>query len=112
MMESNFQDLIDFEVSAISFVRDYVEIHFDGPVVRLFDGPNIISKSDCIRFPSHGSRDSLCSLIGKRVLKIELSESSLNLYFECDFRISSQRNSEIPEFAHLWNKGCRLLVLS
>jgi hypothetical protein len=38
MMSENIQqieDLVGEEISGICFVRDYVELHFDGPVLRI-----------------------------------------------------------------------------
>lgn len=37
--EAGLRHLVGLEVSAVSFVRDYVELHFDGPVLRAVSDP-------------------------------------------------------------------------
>jgi len=64
--------IVGEQLSAVSFVQDYVEFHFDGPVVRAFAGPIVKESGETIRFPSPNSRDKLCSLIGRPVSSFEL----------------------------------------
>ena len=67
-------DLIDEEISAISFVRDYVEVHFDGPILRSVSNPIVVIKAVEHRFPEPGSRDALCKVIGTTVLAVKLED--------------------------------------
>jgi hypothetical protein len=66
-----FEDLVGCEVSGVSFVRDYVEVLFDGPVLRGLASPMVREGERVARFPEPGSRDALCRLIGR---KVELAE--------------------------------------
>ncbi|MBU0462056.1 MAG: hypothetical protein KKE12_00280 [Proteobacteria bacterium] len=55
------------ELNIISFVMDYIEIHFNGPLIRILTNPTIETKEEKYQFPGEGSRDNLCSFIGKKV---------------------------------------------
>jgi len=62
------------ELNIISFVMDYVEIHFNGPVIRALTNPIIETKEGKYQFPGEGSRDALCSFIGKKVISVKYQE--------------------------------------
>jgi hypothetical protein len=48
-------------------VMNYVEFHLNGTVVRSLSSPVVIERGERHEFPSHGSRDALCRLIGRSV---------------------------------------------
>lgn len=64
--------LIGEPVSAVAFVTDYVELHFNGPIFRFIANPTVICGSTRFTFPESGSRDALCSLIGERPVSIDI----------------------------------------
>src|SRR5712671_6261788 len=64
--------IVGEQLSGVSFVQDYVELHFDGPVIRALACPLVQSQSGIVRFPAAGSRDRLCGLIGQEVSSFEL----------------------------------------
>src|SRR6266571_7514110 len=68
--------IVGEQLGAVSFVQDYVEFHFDGPVIRALAAPIVKEDGQTIRFPAPGSRDKLCSLIGRPVSSFELLEGS------------------------------------
>jgi hypothetical protein len=70
---SVIDDLVGVEISAIAFVRDYVEIHFDGPILRCLSNPSLVLDGVAYAFPSQGSRDALCTVIGDTVANISLN---------------------------------------
>ncbi|MHC4121823.1 MAG: hypothetical protein ACYSWO_30495 [Planctomycetota bacterium] len=80
-MDSNksIRDLVGMEVSAVSFVRDYVEIHFDGPILRCLSNPILRSKDEEWVFPQAGSRDALCLLIGQSLEGMTLEDDTMLL---------------------------------
>jgi hypothetical protein len=69
---NDLDDLVGEEISAIAFVRDYVELHFDGPILRALSDPIIRTDGRDFVFPESGSRDALCSLIGLPVRSVSL----------------------------------------
>ena len=66
--------LVGEELNAVSFVIDYVEFHFNGPVLRALVPPQLETASGLVRFPNPGSRDALCGLIGATVLGVAVNE--------------------------------------
>jgi hypothetical protein len=66
--------LVGEPLNAVCFVWDYVELCFDGPIVRAFTGPIVRNGDDCVTFPDPGSRDSLCSIIGDVVVDVEVDD--------------------------------------
>ena len=69
------KDLIGREISAVAFVRDCVEFHFDGPILRSRAAPQVVIGEATYRFPKPGSRDALCLVIGATVQSLSLDES-------------------------------------
>ncbi|MFD3700967.1 hypothetical protein ACFWUZ_33370 [Streptomyces sp. NPDC058646] len=59
------QLLMGLDVSAVSFVRDYVELHFDGPILRALGDPSGVYGGREWRFPAPGSLDLMRCYIGK-----------------------------------------------
>jgi hypothetical protein len=63
-------------VSAVCFVRDYVEFHFDGPLLRSLSNPLVTVGGRQHRFPDVGSRDALCRAIGETVTGLVIADGS------------------------------------
>lgn len=76
------ESLAGEQLSAVSFVQDYVELHFDGPVVRALTNPVVDTPEGRWHFPDAGSRDALCSLIACRVERVEHRE---DVHLRLDF---------------------------
>ncbi len=74
------KDLIGREISAVVFVRDYVEFHFDGPILRSRADPQVAIGEAVYCFPKPGSRDALCLVIGTTVRSLN-SDDSRHLEF-------------------------------
>ena len=73
-VERTVESLAGEELSAVSFVRDYVEFHFDDPVLRALTNPRVEIDGETISFPEPGSRDRLCALIGRMVRQVDARE--------------------------------------
>ena len=84
------------ELSAITFVRDYIQLHFDGPILNLYVWPNVKS-STFGRFEHNtsGYRDALCGQIGKLVVAAVIDPTNqISLHFDNDTVISISLNRE------------------
>ena len=92
------------ELNIVSFVMDYVELHFNGPLIRALTNPIIETEKGKYHFPESGSRDALCAFIGKKVLSIILEEGvSLSLVFSANEKILIPLDDESyigPEAMH------------
>ena len=60
--------LLERELSAVTFVRNYVQLHFDGPTLDAFTLPTVINSNSTISERDTGYRDALCARIGATVV--------------------------------------------
>lgn len=82
------RDLEGEPVSAVCFVQDYVELHFDGPILRCLVGPVLKTHAFEGVFPDNGSRDALCSLIGESIRRLALvDEEELEIEFSSNSKL-------------------------
>jgi hypothetical protein len=86
---------------------DYVEIDFDGPILRCLTYPSIRAEHSAVTFPNPGSRDALCSLIGKEVEHVHIQKddvialdfgASLSLRVPLDAKSRQMRGPEAANF--------------
>ncbi|WP_331738249.1 hypothetical protein [Embleya sp. NBC_00896] len=96
--------LMGLEVSAVSFVRDYVELHFDGPVLRALSDPVGVYGGREWRFPEPGSLEPMRCYVGEtvdgyewdpdRILALDFGEHRFVIPLDSD-------TSGGPESAHM-----------
>ncbi|TDU01646.1 hypothetical protein EDD99_0004 [Streptomyces sp. 846.5] len=100
------QILIGREISAVCFVRDYVELHFDGPVLRALANPYGMYGCQNWRFPEGHSTQLMLHYIAKT---IDHCAAEPGRYLAVDsgehrFAIPLDHHSRPgPEAAHLIN---------
>ncbi len=99
-----FNTLLNAELSSVCFVRDYIELHFDGPVLRL-NGKVLINgkllASGGMRSAEADPLNELLRSIGKKVVSFIQDDSlSLKICFDsgCEVRVDSEMPGQ--EFAH------------
>ena len=65
--EKSLQVIIGEQLSAVTFVQDYVQLHFDGPRLTIFS--HAVVRLGDRTFPGGkpGFRDALCNNIAKKV---------------------------------------------
>lgn len=94
-------------LAGVAFVRDYVELLFDGPILRCYAAPKVLAEGQTLRFPEKGSRDALCSLIGAEVVAVQAGEESLSIEVDgnrrvlIDFTVEWDAGREAAEFIPL-----------
>src|SRR6516164_8787502 len=78
-------------VTAICFVQDYVEIHFEGPILTAYEWPLLFRDDGSFTESSPFYRHNLCGLIAARVVKTrEEQDRKLILAFD------NHQSIEIP----------------
>ncbi|MFC4766978.1 hypothetical protein [Effusibacillus consociatus] len=81
--QSILQILVGREMSSVEFVRDYIQLRFDGPTLTAFTLPVITVNGTSYDIKTPGYRDALCSLIGREVQRTEIQEHEvIRLVFE------------------------------
>lgn len=56
------------QLSAVTFVQDYVQLHFDGPTITAITRPAVIVGDVRFDIETPGYRDQLCDRIANRVV--------------------------------------------
>lgn len=93
--------IIDGELSAVTFVRDYIQLHFDGPTVNAYTLPTVTVADTVLSHAAPGYRDALCARIGATVraayadpgqrLQIDFSDgSSLSISLRPEDRVVAE----------------------
>jgi hypothetical protein len=67
--------IVGAELSAVVFVRDYVQLQFDGPILTAITLPVIVTAAGPVRAGERGYRDALCEQIGKEISSVSITEN-------------------------------------
>ena len=109
MASSELDILVGEQLSAVSFVQDYVEFHFDGPVLRALRNPLVQTPHGRWQFPWPGSRDALCEPIGRDVLSVRFETGArIQLELEGGYQLTiplDLASYRGPEAAHFIANG-------
>jgi len=85
---SLLQQLAGRELSAVVFVRDYLQLQFDGPNItprlNLYVWPRITQVSVVVSYGESGYRDALCAQIGRLVEKVSRCDARICLFLHGD----------------------------
>ena len=103
-VEEGLTLLVGLECSAVCFTRDYVELHFDGPVVRCLTNPRGRWGEWGWRFPDGNAASAMLLYIGKTVTETEYEPGrSVALDFYADrWTIPLDDESRVgPEAVHI-----------
>lgn len=102
--DTKLLEVINEQLSAVSFIHDYIELVFYEKIIRVFTASFLKNTEGEYKYPQAGSRDALCSLIGKTVVSINiLGGERVELYFSGGEALAiplSSENQEIIEAMH------------
>lgn len=81
--EQSIKTIEGSELSSVEFVRDYIQLKFDGPILTTFTLPKVVINGETFVSTTPGYRDALCQLIGKEVFKTHvIVGAEIQLVFE------------------------------
>jgi len=107
--DDQFDFLVGLELSGVSFVRDYIEFLFDGPVLRVMSEPEARLAQQSGTFPNSPFRDVACALIGSTISGTGEERNALIISFDTGGTIRVPLFSEDagPEVVHFvpWADG-------
>lgn len=107
-LTADLQFLVGEPLNAVSFVMDYVELHFNGSYLRLLVPPVVERGGQVARFPEPGSRDALCARIGAEVRAIRAADGGeLHVEFSDGALVTASLAHEgrvSPEALHFHNR--------
>ena len=95
--------LVGEQLNAVTFVMDYVQVHFNGPTLTYLVPVHVQAGGRQFVFPGPGGRDALCELIGADVASVEANDRVIELAFRDGRRLSALVTGEHrsgPEAAH------------
>ncbi len=98
------EDLKAEYLSDVSFVMDYVQLGFSGSTLTVYSRPIAEISGIPYRFPDPGSRDALCSLIGRTLLEVFVkAEDQIILTFDAGriiilLNLASRHKGDAAEF--------------
>jgi hypothetical protein len=102
-----FDDLVGLDVATVTFVRDYVQIGFDGPLLTCFFPPRIVLPTEgAFAFGKAGYADALVEFINcKLCIGVVIPRKEIKLTFEAGYGLSIDLNPDTappgPESAML-----------
>lgn len=73
--EKSLQVIIGAQLSAVTFVQDYVQLHFDGPRLTVFSHAVVVLGDKTFHWGKRGFRDALCNNIAKQVTDARVAYS-------------------------------------
>lgn len=82
------EDLVGHEMSGLCYIRDYIELQFDGPAVRFFIRPKVTKNKKEVSDEAE-LHTVLKSLIGLKIASLNLhNDRFLEMKFEGDVQVS------------------------
>lgn len=106
-----FKELIGKQLSAVTFVQDYLQLWFDGPGINVISPLTVTTPNVSIENGNAGFRDLLCEQITKIVADVErLPGDALIIIFQDKVSLSislRENNYRGPEacYAHGFRDG-------
>ncbi len=88
-MSDYFEQLEGEQLSSVTFVMDYIQLHFGGPSINVYMPMSVEAGATTIRSGDNQFRNALCGQIAKIVRSISFRDAeALNITFLDDSRLS------------------------
>ena len=78
---SVLQQLQGRQLGAVTFVQDYLQLHFDGPCINVYSRMTVESGGRHVSTSQDGFRDILCGRIAQIVGSVEITELAMSIGF-------------------------------
>ena len=87
-MTLDLNPIVGEKLSAVTFVADYLQLHFDGPVLTSVTHPRVVIDGKSYSWDSPCYKDKVCKLIFKSVIRTKIvPEKYVRIDFERGNRI-------------------------
>ena len=84
-----FEQLRGEQLSAVTFVQDYLQLWFDGPGINVMNPLTVSSGQTSVTSWQPGFRDALCAQIAKIITSVEIRDGeAFVIRFEDDSHVS------------------------
>jgi len=92
--------LVGEQLSAVTFVQDYLQLHFDGPRLNVTGAIEVTADGSTVRAWESGFRDRLCAQIAKTLVAVASpGEKRIHFDFSDGSRVavSLEPDAGLPE---------------
>ncbi len=94
-MSDPFKQLEGEQLGAVTFVQDYLQLHFDGPAINVYMPISVQAGGATVRSGDIQFRNVLCGQIAKIVRSVSFQKAeALTLTFNDDSRIAISLRAE------------------
>jgi hypothetical protein len=80
-IQDAFDKIIGKQLSSVEFVRDYLQLRFDGPVLTIITDPTLEIGTNVYQWTDFGFKDRLCQQIGRSVTDMRVDTEKLLIVF-------------------------------
>ncbi|WP_158752832.1 hypothetical protein [Dyella sp. S184] len=81
--------LLQKKLVSVTFIKDYLQLNFDGPYFNFYDYPSINVGGEIFDSKKFGYREHICNLIGSKVVLIkEDIDSNISINFDNSSSVS------------------------
>ena len=88
-MSDYFKQLAGEQLNSVTFVQDYIQLHFDGPGINVYMPMSVEAEATTIRSGDNQFRNALCGQIAKVVQSVSFQDSeALTITFEDNSQIA------------------------
>lgn len=81
-LADGLQDVVGRALSSVTFVADYVQFDFNGPVLTAYTSPVVSTEPGSLKWGEPGYRDALCFQIGRHIMRVEADQDRVATVFE------------------------------
>ena len=114
-MSDRLPQIVGEQLSAVTFVQDYVQLQFDGPILNALTVVTVATPRERARSGDDQFRNLLCSCITKRVSHVEVRErEALSIHLADGFSISVSLRDEdycCPEAVNFRGRNDEIMVI-
>ncbi len=79
--EKALQEIVGEKLSAVTFVMDYIQLAFDGPMITAYTWPTVQAGDRTFRRGDPSYRDELCARVATDVVAVRVPRDSIEIMF-------------------------------
>jgi hypothetical protein len=109
--DSQLKELVGRDLASVQFVRDYFQLHFDGPTLNVTTAAELADETGTYSFSEPGFSDAICKLINQVVIDVVENEAEVLLSFErASLRLSLSEGSFNVEALEFFSESGKHIV--
>ena len=102
---SGLEVIVGEQISAVMFVRDYLQLSFDGPGFAVLCPAQIQTPTNSAKYGENGFRDQICGAIGHIVKSVIVDDRAVSIEFDGYKIVLDLSGSPIGPERLIFNEG-------